>query len=240
MELNERIRAAREHLSAVKGRKVTQVEMAKLCGWEDSQSRVGNYEAGSRKPAVEDLIRIAKAAGVSENWLVFGKGSMVAGKDLPLEGLGVTSWESEDDLGSEEVLIPVFKVQLEAGNGSLIPEFVETGEPRAFSRSWLTKKGLHETTLRLLSVRGDSMLPTLADGDLVLIDTSQTDIIEGRIYALAIGREAKIKRLKVNYDGAIVVMSDNPMPEYADEVVPPHDLEHVHIIGLAVHRSGDL
>ncbi len=84
------------------------------------------------------------------------------------------------------------------------------------------------------------MLPVLGSGDLVLVDLSKRDIIDGKIYALVVGNDVKIKRLKRKYDGSLVVMSDNPLPEYNDETIPPDAIEHVYIIGQAVHRGGDL
>jgi transcriptional regulator with XRE-family HTH domain len=43
----------------------SQTELAEKCGWEDGQSRVSNYERGTRSPDIYDLERIAKACSTS-------------------------------------------------------------------------------------------------------------------------------------------------------------------------------
>jgi phage repressor protein C with HTH and peptisase S24 domain len=44
-------------------------------------------------------------------------------------------------------------------------------------------------------VLGDSMSPTIEEGDVVFVDTSDTNIISGKIYIVVIGDEAYVKRL---------------------------------------------
>tara|TARA_R100001143_G_C3304809_1_gene107322 strand:- start:60 stop:494 length:435 start_codon:yes stop_codon:yes gene_type:complete len=43
----------------------SQTELAEKCGWEDGQSRVSNYERGTRSPDIYDLEKIAKACSTS-------------------------------------------------------------------------------------------------------------------------------------------------------------------------------
>ncbi|WP_145525718.1 LexA family protein [Yersinia rohdei] len=50
---------------------LSQRALAELCGWA-SQSRVGNYEAGSRVISLDDAVTLAKALNVSPAQLVFG------------------------------------------------------------------------------------------------------------------------------------------------------------------------
>jgi transcriptional regulator with XRE-family HTH domain len=50
---------------------LSQADLADACGWK-SQSRVGNYEAGTREPTLADIAVIAKALGISESDLLIG------------------------------------------------------------------------------------------------------------------------------------------------------------------------
>ncbi|MFS2091731.1 XRE family transcriptional regulator [Pseudomonas sp. Pseusp11] len=45
---------------------ISQAQLAEACGWK-SQSRVGNYEAGTREPTLADIAAMAKAIGVDES-----------------------------------------------------------------------------------------------------------------------------------------------------------------------------
>lgn len=58
--LGERIKRLR------KAAKMSQAQLAEACGWK-SQSRIGNYEAGTREPALADIAAIARVLRVSES-----------------------------------------------------------------------------------------------------------------------------------------------------------------------------
>ena len=61
-ELAERIKRARKNAGK------SQAQLAEACGW--SQSRVGNYEAGTREPSFADIELMAKALGVAKSELL--------------------------------------------------------------------------------------------------------------------------------------------------------------------------
>lgn len=158
----------------------------------------------------------------------------------PIKAYSVKPVLDESDLNGDEVMVGVYNVSLSAGNGSAVPEFVETTHKMAFSVDWLRKKGLKHKDVRLMKVNGDSMNYSLNDGDMVLINTASKDIIDGKIYALVVGGEAKIKRLKKTFNGGLVIISDNNSGMYSDENITPDDMQYIHIIGRAVHKSGDI
>lgn len=158
----------------------------------------------------------------------------------PIKAYSIKPVIDESDLNDDEVMINVYNVSLSAGNGSAVPEFVETTHKRAFSLDWMRRKRLKHENLKLMKVSGPSMEPVLNDGDMILIDTSQTNIVDGKVYALVVGNDAKIKRLKRSFDGGIVIMSYNPHDDFKDVIITPDDMQYIHIIGLAVHKSGDI
>ncbi len=77
--------------------------------------------------------------------------------------------------------------------------------------------------------RGDSMLPTISDGDVVLLDRSQTRVAEqDAIWAFTVGDVGSIKRLRIKGD-RYIILSDNP--------AVPDDEEHqdfVRIVGRVI------
>lgn len=144
-------------------------------------------------------------------------------------------------VSDEDILIDVVDVRLSAGGGSVVPEFIPTKRKLAFSQSWLRKRRLKASDLRVMPVHGESMLPTLADGDTVLVDTSDKQIVDGRIYAFVLPGGAKIKRLRRSADGGLIVISDNSDKRmYPDETIPPDLAERIVFIGRAIQRAGDL
>ncbi|HGM6902548.1 TPA: helix-turn-helix domain-containing protein [Serratia marcescens] len=60
----DRLKQAREK------RGISQKVLAEWCGW--AQSRIGNYESGSRNIGIDDAVILAKALGLRPAELVFG------------------------------------------------------------------------------------------------------------------------------------------------------------------------
>lgn len=53
---------------------MSQAQLAEACGWK-SQSRVGNYEAGTREPTLADIASIAAALAVDQSELLLSNAS---------------------------------------------------------------------------------------------------------------------------------------------------------------------
>ena len=149
----------------------------------------------------------------------------------------VDVWENPADLpDGVYALVPRIGIKLSAGSGMEAVE--ETGlPPLAFRESWLKKK--HVTSrkhLRILEVDGPSMEPLLMDGDVVLIDLGQHDIIDNEVYAIAYGSELRIKRLSKRFDGGLIIRSDNQ--RYPDEAISPAESQHIRVLGRMIWRGG--
>lgn len=107
----------------------------------------------------------------------------------------------------------------------------------AYRRDWLEKMRLTPGALVVVNAEGDSMYPTIFDGDVVLIDTLQKNLISGKVYAFRTDDGTRVKRLFKQMDGRVRVSSDNPdKMQYPDEFLTPGMT--IDIIGRIVHRSG--
>ncbi len=185
------------------GRKVQTSDFADLCGIPDTSLR--NYLSGKSIPGGENLARIATATGVSIDWLLTGRGMRYRQGNLTFAQPDFEP--SEVDVIPDIIMLPISNPEV-----SDQPAFMPT------SKSWLQHQLQAPLPgLKVIAVVGDSMDPTLTDGDLAIIDTSDRDpdqIIEG-IYALSIGKHLKVKRLE-RRRYTIRVLSDNPI--YSPEV----------------------
>jgi phage repressor protein C with HTH and peptisase S24 domain len=81
------------------------------------------------------------------------------------------------------------------------------------------------------------MEPELKDGDTVLIDTSQKEILAGSIYAVGIDDTIMVKRLE-KHPGKLVLMSDNK--DYETIYLSQSEMDSVRIIGKIVWISRDV
>lgn len=91
----------------------------------------------------------------------------------------------------------------------------------AFDPQWLRSLGFSAATARQLSlirVEGDSMSPTLANGDEILVDHSDAaERLREGIYVLRLEGGLVVKRVALGASGQISVRSDNPAyPEWPD------------------------
>lgn len=84
-------------------------------------------------------------------------------------------------------------------------------------KDWLTGRGITADKLVFVSATGDSMLPTIHHGDLLLINREVNSAKEEGIYVIRSGKQIWIKRIQGLPNG-IRLMSDNKT------LYPPIDL----------------
>lgn len=135
------------------------------------------------------------------------------------------------------VAIDQYNLKFEAGNGHIQWEIEREEEPRTYSLTYLQRKSIRPQNARRVRVAGDSMEPTLYDGDSVLIDISDTIVRDGSVYVLRYGDGFRIKRLLKRFDASLVLVSDNK--KYPEEIVSEEQAaQFITIIGRVRDRSG--
>lgn len=130
--------------------------------------------------------------------------------------------------GDDFAAIPRYDAELSAGDGVANETDLPAGAI-AFRRDWLSRANISPGHAMVVGVRGDSMFPTLADGDLVLIDRRRQSPRDRRIYAL-IGPdgEARVKRVE-RLPNALLLHSDNV--DFPTELISAADANRVRILG---------
>lgn len=203
-----------------------------------SEGAIRNYLSGG-EPTRPALWAISEAAGVSLEWLATGRGPKEPSQDLPTGLHRPVIFDSPDELSEDYILIPLYDQAASAGAGALALDG-ESGAPPsketrlAFLKAWLRgRKGLHPAKLFLLAVAGDSMEPTLSQGDVVLVDRSATRATTDGLYIVRIDSSLLVKRVQTLPGGILQVTSDNSA--YAPFTLRPDDEERdVAIIGRVV------
>jgi phage repressor protein C with HTH and peptisase S24 domain len=136
---------------------------------------------------------------------------------------------------SGHISIPHLSVAASAGGGSLVgsEQIVDYVQ---FRPEWLTAaKGIKPENLLIVSVMGDSMEPTLYDGELVVLDTAQHFKSDG-VYVVSEGDRLWVKRVQYRIGGELVLKSDNS--KYDPQIFRDNDLDGVRIIGRVVLKVG--
>ncbi|CAI9399342.1 LexA family protein [Lelliottia sp. T2.26D-8] len=175
MKKDEPISSRIKRIRESKG--LSQKALAELCGWA-SQSRIGNYEAGSRSVSVDDAEVIARALGISAPELLFGDN--FAGHYTPGVKYPLISWVS-------------------AGAWS------EATEPYTLKEidEWYESDAHIEGSAFWLRVQGDSMTSpvglSIPEGMMVLVDTGKEAQNGSLVIAkLTDANEATFKKLVID------------------------------------------
>jgi phage repressor protein C with HTH and peptisase S24 domain len=131
-------------------------------------------------------------------------------------------------------LVPVNRVLVRASAGpGALPEGERNHAYFAFDDRWLRAiTGSGPDQLSIIRVEGDSMAPTLNDGDDILVDRAEcNEALRDGIYVLRIEDSLLVKRLAIHPLGkTVTVQSDNPA--YPDW--PDCGLDDVHCIGRVI------
>ncbi|WP_434929904.1 XRE family transcriptional regulator [Shewanella sp. HL-SH5] len=205
---------------------LTQKELAERANI--SQVMVHKLISGKAKESSK-LVAIANVLGTTAEELTTGKirGSVEANAEWagPME-----TWDSKTPLSDDEVEIPFYmEVELAAGQG--IAEAPHYHGPKLrFAKSTLRKSNVDPANAACVRVSGNSMEPVLPNGSTVGVDTSQTNVIDGKMYAINHDGMLRIKTLYKLPGGGLRLRSFN-LDEWPDERFDGDDMKHITIVG---------
>jgi len=116
-----------------------------------------------------------------------------------------------DQQEEESVRLPYMNVEASAGKGVMVSnEYVRSF--MKLSEGSLAGRLPSAKTSVIIAIKGDSMEPTLKDGDFIVVDTEQRILEDGKVFVIRAGESLFVKRLFLNpIDKTIIIKSDNPL-----------------------------
>lgn len=181
-------------------RKITQQELADKIG--TTKSNISLIENEKIKLSVDKAEKIAEILEVKVS-------------DI----FGQTQFNPDARL-TKMIPIKYFDISASAGNGCFVNN--ENFEIINIDEIQLKKMGIRDNfkNIVVVNVKGDSMLPTLEDGDLLFIDTTKKEIYNKKIYVITEDNYLKVKRILKNSPDSkeIIIKSDNEI----DGEYPPY------------------
>ncbi|MDN4039541.1 S24 family peptidase [Massilia sp. YIM B02443] len=161
-----------------------------------TKANISHWENEKHSPNLKQLLAIARVTGKSLPADILapmsGKPWGESAVDVS-EAMRVVSAENDDD---GFVQIPMVKLRLSAGiTGYQTEPERRDGGTLGMRRTWLERNQYNPTHLIAIYVKGESMEPSLYAGDIVVINTLDTKLVDGAVYAFNYEGEAVVKRL---------------------------------------------
>ena len=192
-------------------RNMRPADLARISGI--SEGAISQYRSGGYKATQRNLEKLSSALGVTIPWLMGASDSLT--NDIP------SGFEPLPELTS----IPLVG-QIACGDPILAEENIE--ETVSLPSVW-------KADFALLC-KGDSMAPTVLNGDLVAVKI-QPEVENGEIAAVRIGNEATLKRVYLHTE-YIELRPENP--SYESIIRHRGEMNDVHIEGKVVGFCRDL
>ena len=180
--------------------KLKQVDLMEATG--ATKGAVSKWVSGTNVPRSEFMPALALVLKTSEKWLLTGNASP--------EFAQVEPWDSNTPLDDDEIEIPFFKdFSFACGGGSISEAIANETRKLRMSKATLRNLSITKENAVAATAMGDSMSPTIKDGDTIHLDLGRKNIKDGKIFAICIGGLFYCKRLYNLPLGGVRIVSDN-------------------------------
>lgn len=197
-----------------------------------SQGTYQKYESGMASFPDDLKLQLAERYGINLHWLITGEGAMHVGKegDSLARVRENNTIKEESDALKDSVVVEMTSLRLSAGPGQEWTDASVTGEKLCIPKR-VARRYPHNSDFAGAQVIGDSMEPTLHDGEPVVY---VREFIQGDgIYVLAVNGELLVKRLQFDrIFNRLHIISDNT--KYRPVEIPLEGLDNVRILGKVV------
>jgi phage repressor protein C with HTH and peptisase S24 domain len=167
-----------------------------------SKGTVTNWINGVNNPTGNRLVQLAQALKTTSSWLLTGNSTP--------EFIQVEPWDGTTPLDDDEVEIPFFKdFSFACGGGSIGEAIANETRKLRMSKATLRNLSIMKENAVAATAIGDSMSPTIKDGDTIHVDLGRKNIKDGKIFAICLGGLFYCKRLYNLPLGGVRIVSDN-------------------------------
>jgi phage repressor protein C with HTH and peptisase S24 domain len=196
----------------------SRVDAAEIAGV--TPEHLASYIGGRAKPPFELMGRLARAKGVSLDWVATGEGNPEQGGTL--DGFAV---------------IDVAETDSSSGHGSYALGD-EAREQVAFARAWL-RGAIRVPQERLCVVfnRGVANAPEIKDGEIMLVETGIGRIAEDAFYIFKNDGRLMTKLVEIYVDGSVALKTVDPANK--PQILPPEEAS-ARVFGRVRWRGGVL
>lgn len=186
--------------------KINQAELARE--FNVSSQSVNNWEKRGVPHSI--AVEAEEKFGVSPSWII---------KGIELDRELIVY--SDKNTRSGYIRLDYLDIQSAAGHGKVADAYPPLIQNLNVLEDWaLQSFGKNAVEkIKIINNSGDSMSPTIQDGDILFVDVSRRAFEAEGIYVLDWNGRLLTKRLVAQQDGRLAIISDNPSyhPEYINE-----------------------
>ena len=204
----------------VKASGLSQRELARRLG--TTHVTVSNWIKGASEPNEEGLEKLCEFFSVTPAYIKYGDGNAPVGQTI---------------ITDDVISIPLINANVSCGYGFLndseliLIRFVRVSIE--FIRRYCPAANLR--SLQIMTAFGDSMEPTLSEGDSVIVDVSEKTVKRDGLYVLRIGDGLFVKRIQITPKG-LRLISDNPLYHPIDSTEDELEVIGRAYVGLCLKR----
>ena len=175
-----------------------------------SPSALRKWLKGQAEPRRDTLVALARAAGVSVEWLATGRGPKRPRWEAaePPPGLAETGPEytSASDLGGDYVLVPKYRAKDSTG-GDAPTRGEQIVDHLAFKVDWIRRRfGVAPECLLLIEAEKDCPDYGFSKRDLLLLDADVRRIHDNALYVFDLNGDLVVRRIRKRLDATLIVL----------------------------------
>lgn len=182
-------------------------QLTAITGKRIIPSRYGNWELKINIPPIDMLIGLSSMYGTPASYLA-----------------GLTDDDGTAPETRNYTVPPVSTIATPQG-------LVNIGdESLAFHNAFIDQLKLQRSRISLVKAPDDSMSGSIEEGDLAVIDLSETAVTRNDMFAIMVGGQLWLRWIRQTLDGAYVVQAEK-RERYPDHIVSKEELANLHILG---------
>ncbi|QEA12702.1 S24 family peptidase [Comamonas flocculans] len=144
------------------------------------------------------------------------------------------------DYGAGPEVYQLYPVQLRVRTGiagyTVVPDESDEDAPLSLHRHWLARRGYRPTRLLALRMAAAGMEPALHVGDVFVLDTAETTLRDGQVFAINFYGEVLVRRVQRDGDGWWLVADNLDQARYPRKACAGPDCVP---IGRVVFKQGE-
>ncbi|MCT8629407.1 XRE family transcriptional regulator [Glaesserella parasuis] len=196
------------------------------------------WEKNEREPQAGMVIKLAEILKTTVGYLLKGEQS----EPQEAKGIVARAFEALEKERTEqdevEMLASFESIEVSAGFGSFNVGVTEPDGQVPYDSNLLRNLGVKPKHCGVFWANGSSMLPTIHNGDQLLVDFSKKEVKNNKVYLVQNGDSVWVKRVKIEWDG-VELISDNK-EEYRPIRISADEAQNLQIIGQVVHIGHSL